>query len=288
MLTKIIISTLMGLTLVNTADVFDIKVNPASNLIQVTRKNEQNNQVQQVKVPSKNAKRQLNNKNELDDFIRENVIHAKEKKEDKFRKEKLLPIETKLVYDVPFSSQAPFGNWSDPRQEYGCEEAAATMAIRWIQEKNLSKKTALNHILRSSEYEKKNYGEFHDTSAKDTINWILRGYFGYDLVELRDGITKKDIKRQLKQGNIVMVPVNGRILDNPHYTPPGPIEHMILVIGYDPTTDEFITHDPGTRFGAEFRYREDTLNSALQDYNTGLHEPINRTEKKMIIIRDNG
>ena len=33
-----------------------------------------------------------------------------------------------LIPDVPFTPQAPLGNWEDERQQAGCEEAAALMA----------------------------------------------------------------------------------------------------------------------------------------------------------------
>ncbi len=35
------------------------------------------------------------------------------------------------VYNVPYVSQVPTGEWNDPRQIDGCEEAVMAMAIAW-------------------------------------------------------------------------------------------------------------------------------------------------------------
>jgi hypothetical protein len=59
---------------------------------------------------------------------------------------------------------------------------------------------------------------------------------------------------------------------------------MIFVIGYDSRTDEFIVHDPGTRQGASTRYSADVLASSLQDYATGMHEPVGPARTAMISI----
>ena len=60
--------------------------------------------------------------------------------------------------------------------------------------------------------------------------------------------------------------------------------HMLLVIGYDPNTDEFITNENGTRHGKSYRYKTSVFEDALQDYPTGFHLPIERIEKNMIVI----
>ena len=39
-----------------------------------------------------------------------------------------------VLLNVPFTSQAPFGEWSDPRHQDGCEEAAALMAVMAMSE----------------------------------------------------------------------------------------------------------------------------------------------------------
>ncbi|MBI2463201.1 MAG: C39 family peptidase [Candidatus Spechtbacteria bacterium] len=187
---------------------------------------------------------------------------------------------------VPFISQAPLGNWADQRQEAGCEEASVLMAMLWVRgKKSIAPLDAESQIITISDWEQKMYGEYRDTKAQDTIDRIFKGYFGYSNVELKENITTTDIKAELERGNMVIVPVNGRKLRNPFYVPPGPIQHNILIRGYDSATKEFITNDSGTRRGEKYRYAEDVLYNALQDYPTGNHEIIFSVEKVMIVVK---
>lgn len=189
------------------------------------------------------------------------------------------------ISDIPFTSQAPTGNWADDRFQNGCEEAAVLMAMRWVQgKKSLSKKQAKKGILTLVEYQKKNYGSAVDTSAQDTADRLFKGYYGYTAVEVHYDITKKDIRTELEKGNIIIVPANGRKLGNPHFKSPGPLTHMLLIRGYDEKKKEFITNDPGTRYGKLYRYKESILESALRDYPTGDHLPIKNRSRAMIII----
>ncbi len=192
--------------------------------------------------------------------------------------------EKNVLFDVPFISQAPFGNWSDPRKQDGCEEAAAIMAMAWINNEKLTAKTADEKIDEISAYEEKIYGNFHDTNAQDSAERIFKGFFEYDNIEVKHNITKEDIKQELFKGNLVIVPTNGQLLNNPNYTPPGPTTHNLVIIGYDISTDEFITNDSGTRRGEKYRYDEDVLERALLDYPTGNHEKIEEIKTAMIVV----
>ena len=189
-----------------------------------------------------------------------------------------------ILYEVPFTSQAPLGDWKDPRQQSGCEEAAALMAMRWLSGQHLSPENALGEIISIADFELKIYGEFRDTSAEDTVERIFKGYFKYDFIEVKKDIGTADIKRELYRGNLVIVPVNGQKLGNPFFTPPGPIQHMVVAKGYDPRTKEFITNDPGTKHGENIRYKEEILEKALQDYPTGYHKKISKVGKAMIVV----
>ena len=189
-----------------------------------------------------------------------------------------------MVLNVPFTAQAPLGNWSDPRQQNGCEEAAALMAMAWVKGKNLTPEEAEKEIIAIADYELKNYGHFHDSSAQDLVERVFKGYFGYTKIEVRYDINIEDIKKELASGNLILVPANGKILDNPFYTEP-PMEHMVVVRGYDSHTKEFIVNDSGTSRGELFQYAEDTLIDAIYDYPTGYHEPVSELKKVMIIVK---
>jgi len=195
-----------------------------------------------------------------------------------------VPVVKSVLFDVPFTSQAPFGNWMDARKQDGCEEAAAIMAMAWVRGDKLDPKSADDEINNIAKYEEDTIGTFHDTSAFDTIETIFKGYFEYDNVEVRYRIGKQEIIKELMAGNLVIVPTRGQLLGNPNYTPPGPITHNIVVIGYDIKTKKFITNDPGTRNGRGYRYDEDVLEGALLDYPTGAHEKIDEEKTAMIVV----
>jgi len=74
-----------------------------------------------------------------------------------------------------------------------------------------------------------------------------------------------NIKKEIAAGHPVIVPAAGKVLPNPNFTNGGPNYHMLLIIGYDQT--DFITNDPGTRNGKNFRYTYDGLINAIHDWN---------------------
>jgi ribosomal protein L30/L7E len=189
-----------------------------------------------------------------------------------------------LIANVPFTTQAPFGNWADPREENGCEEAAAAMAVSWARGQSLSKDQALKDIIGSSDYTLKKYGEYRDISAQNTVDWIFKDYFKYTKVTLVKNITVNDIVEELTKGNLVITPMNGQMMNNPYYKQPGPARHMLLIRGYDPATKEFITNDSGTRNGELYRYDATVLYAAIRDYPTGYHVIIPTIEKDMIVV----
>ncbi len=187
--------------------------------------------------------------------------------------------------NISFIAQAPFGEWGDPRQQDGCEESASLMAVRWARGEDLTLAEAKEEILAASRYEEETYGDYRDTSAKDTAERIISGYFGYEDWQIKEVNTTADIIKELAAGNVIITPMNGQKLCNPFYTAPGPERHMLVIRGYDPNTHEFITNDNGTRKGEGYRYREQVLFDAIRDYATGYHIPIAEIKKVMIVIK---
>ncbi len=188
---------------------------------------------------------------------------------------------SKYLIKVPFVSQAPLGEWGDPMQQDGCEEAAILMVVNWINGADLSFQDAKDMIIKISEFEEDNFGNYIDTSIKDTVENIFSGFFGLNGSSIIASATKEDVIRELKAGRLVVVPADGQALNNFHFTPPGPERHMLVIIGYDDTTNEFITNDPGTRWGHEFRYDQDVLYRAIRDYPSGDHVPIITKQKNI-------
>lgn len=189
------------------------------------------------------------------------------------------------INSVPFTSQAPLAEWSDKRQQDGCEEASALMAMWLIKgQKAPAKAEARTQLLAISDFEKKKYGEYRDVSLSDMVAWIFKDYFKYEQVRLVKDVSLDDLKSELASGHVLLLPMNGQLLKNPYFTAPGPERHMILVYGYDAAKKEFMTNDPGTRRGAAYRYPEKVLFNAIRAYPTGYHKPIKKVEKSMIVV----
>lgn len=198
--------------------------------------------------------------------------------------EEIQVSQNSLLANVPFTSQAPFGEWNDPIFQNGCEEATLVMAEYWITGKVLTKEIAKKEIASLVKFEEKEFGQSIDTSAKDTEK-LLRDYYNVTTSEVRTDITILDIQKTLVLGALVIVPADGRKLQNPNYKQPGPTTHMLVIIGYDAEKKEFITNDSGTRNGKNYRYKEEVLFGAIRDYPTGDHVPIKEIKKVMIVVK---
>jgi len=194
------------------------------------------------------------------------------------------PTVTKALLDVPFTSQAPFGGWNDQRQEDGCEEASVLMAVKWARNESLTSDEALKQILGASDYTLQKYHEYRDISPTDTLNWLIKDYFKYPNAVVKNNISLSEIIAEINKGNLIIAPMNGQILHNPYYVPPGPPNHMLVIRGYDPSRNIFITNDPGTRRGELYEYDAKILYEAIRAYPTGYHELIEKIQKNVIVV----
>lgn len=230
-----------------------------------------------------------------DSTASENAFPEKAKSEDAPRtiqekegestiSEQAKTTKSSLISDVPFTVQAPFGKWSDPVFQNGCEEASLAMVWYWLSGKPLTQEIAKQEMLALVRFEDRWLGHSVDTSALDTLK-LFQDYYGVTAGEVRMDIKSVDIRTALADGAIVIVPANGRKLHNPHFRQPGPERHMLIIIGYDASAKHFITNDPGTRYGERYRYSEDVLFDAIDDYPTGKHLPIQIHRKAMIVMQ---
>jgi hypothetical protein len=175
-----------------------------------------------------------------------------------------LEIPTTLELKVLFAQQAPFSNWNEITQET-CEEASMIMADKYF------KGQPLNDGIMEQELEKllawqNERGYQIDLTAEETA-FTLREYFGLT-AELSRQVEINRIKAELAKGNLVILPVAGRLLKNPNFKQPGPVYHMLVVKGYN--TKEFITNDPGTRNGNSYKYPYERLIDAVHDWDHAL------------------
>jgi len=185
---------------------------------------------------------------------------------------------------VPFTPQAPNAEWEIDIFQDGCEEASMIMALAWVNNETLNPQIAKEKIKAISEYEVEYLGGYHDASAYD-ISRLIKEYYKYNNILYKENVTINQIIEELKNGNVIIAPMNGQKLKNIHFTPPGSINHMLVITGYDESRHEFITNDPGTKRGEGYRYSEKIIFNSLRDYPTGYHEPNLKINKNIIVIK---
>lgn len=215
-------------------------------------------------------------------IIPEKIVEN-QKPQENSKEDVLEKSETK----VPFIVQAPFANWKDPVFQNACEEASMIMAMGWVKSTTFfSPQEAHDEIEKLVKFEDKNLGFNTDTDTKD-MERIFREYFKHEKVESRENISIQDMKDELEKGSVVLVPTFGRVLGNPNYTSPGPVTHMLVITGHDERKKEFVTNDPGTRKGKDYRYDENVLFDAVWNYPSGPvlpDPPKGDLEKSMLVV----
>ena len=193
---------------------------------------------------------------------------------------------------VPFSSQAPYGDWSLP-YEQACEETSALLVDRFYKNEPLTPEIARDEILKIVDWENKNFGFYEHTTASETAE-MIKGYFGYKRVDVEYDISIADIEAQIVAGRPVIAPFDGRELNNPYFHQPGPIYHMLVIKGI--TKDgKFITDDVGTKRGENYVYDAGVLYNAIHDAPAGggnltnieLQKNIPTGRKAMIVVYPN-
>lgn len=194
---------------------------------------------------------------------------------------KVLP--DKIHYDVPFTSQAPFRDWGMPYQE-ACEEAAVLITMRYFDGRGFKNKyDAREALLNIIDWEKQNFGFYKDSSATTTAK-IITDFYNYKNVEISYKITIEKIKKELADGNLIIIPAAGRNLENPYFTPPGPIYHNLVIVGYDDKKEIFYTNDPGIMSGKDFKYSYQNIIESIADWSYE-KKTIDKNRKVMIIIK---
>lgn len=226
------------------------------------------------------------------DATDEQVVYQQPTEEEKQKKvqegEKVKIVETvvkdKIKQSVPFIVQAPHAQWDEPKFQDACEEASLIMADAWITgDRHIAKNDAEEEMEKMFAVEREMFGDVIDISTTDTAK-LFQEYFGHETEVISDA-SMNDVYKLLADGNIVIVPTNGKWLENPQFTNGGPDRHMLVIIGYDKKNGEFITNDPGTRLGRGYKYKDSTLYNAIRDYETGNKKDIEGIKKTMIVVK---
>lgn len=174
-----------------------------------------------------------------------------------------------FLLSLPFTSQAPEKNWDQPWQD-ACEEAAVLMVNAYYSDKTLDVTTAKEEILKMVEWEETQKGwgrSIEIEKIQDIFNEYLKYSSTKKTVSIIENPTVDQIKQFVVKGQPVLVVADGKVLPNPHFRNGGPQYHALVIKGY--TETEFITNDPGTQFGENFKYTYDDLLDSIRDWNEG-------------------
>lgn len=179
----------------------------------------------------------------------------------------------------PFISQAPFGNWADPWQDF-CEEASIVMVAHAVKKLPLTPNMADREMRIIKSFEEVVFRRHRDTSIEETM-LTLQLLYGLSGLHIKTITTAEGIKHELREGRLIIAPVAGRLLKNPYFKSPGPLYHMVVIHDFDDNRNIFITHDPGTRRGANFPYQQQVMLNAVHDWNKG---DVLRGAKKILVV----
>lgn len=173
-----------------------------------------------------------------------------------------------LVLPVPFVPEAPDGNWTGPWKD-ACEESSIAMVENYyngVQKVDIA--DAKQFMSGLFTFQDERYRSNMNSNTKRLLEMIEeKTSFGGTIVT---NPTIDDIKHEIDLGHPVLSFHRGSELKNPNiaFLASGSSFHVLVVIGYDDVTREFITHDPGDRREGEgHRYGYDLFMKSLHDYN---------------------
>lgn len=174
-----------------------------------------------------------------------------------------LPSEKTI--DVPFTSQAPAGDWSEPWQN-ACEEASIYMISSFYAGDEIKQAQAIQRIHEIFVAKAENFTVSKDESLQtiadliDTLDLPIDTRIVYDP-------TTEQLKTELALGNPIIVPVYAPQLSSVYSVAGGADYHVIVLVGYDDTDETFLINDPGTAGGEGMLIPYDTFMNAIHDLN---------------------
>lgn len=161
---------------------------------------------------------------------------------------------------MQFASQAPYANWDQPYQD-ACEEASIIIDRYYLDKLNLTKDIMNQQILAMVDWQVQNWGGHRDLTSEQTLD-LAKQFYGLS-GEVAYDYDVDFIKQKIANGVPVLIPANGKKLNNPNFKNGGPEYHMLVIKGYD--SKNFITNDPGTRLGEGYVYPYDTILNSIKN-----------------------
>ncbi len=166
--------------------------------------------------------------------------------------------------DVPFTSQAPAGDWSEPWQN-ACEETSIAMVASFYSgEVGMTPEEASADIRKILDVKNRVIGTSSDESV-ETISRLIAELGEPWTSRVVIDPTIRQLEKEIEARHPVIVPVFAPTLHNKKYEAGEPDYHVIVLIGYDQARKEFIVNDPGTVSGNGLRFSYDALMDAMHD-----------------------
>ncbi len=165
---------------------------------------------------------------------------------------------------VPFTSQAPTGNWAEPWED-ACEETSIVMVNDYYRHTSLDPAKAIAEITHILSVKQQHFGVSRNESMQTVLRIITAAHLNWH-ARIVTNPTLDQLKNELAEGRPIIFPIDARLVSNPYYDAVTPNYHVIVISGYDNGAQKFITQDPGTDRGHNFMYRYDELIQANHDY----------------------
>jgi hypothetical protein len=185
------------------------------------------------------------------------------------------PLPERLLLQVPYTTQAPDGNWA--QRQHTCEEANLTMlSAYWQHDPSvvIDPHSADATISALVSWQVQQWGSKDDLTPT-RLGELAKQYYGYGYMLVPDD--PQAIRQQIAAGHPLIAGVRTHGLGNPNY--PGysnhfeeqgwSVSHYVLVIGYD--TDGVWLNDPGITKGRGYHITWAQLAHAIDDLTQ--HQP---------------
>ncbi|MBI5221653.1 MAG: C39 family peptidase [Candidatus Magasanikbacteria bacterium] len=174
---------------------------------------------------------------------------------------------------VPYTSEVPLGRWTKPWNN-ACEEASMVMAESYYSGfESMDKGTAVKYMSPLFTIENKIFGGNADSDSVRTAK-LLNDYLSVNAL-IKTAPTLEEIKDQLRQRKPVITFHYAKEIKNSnyHWRAGGSYYHVMLLVGFDDNTNEFLVHDSGDdKTGEYHRYSYDVIMNSLRDFNFKNHK----------------
>jgi hypothetical protein len=216
-----------------------------------------------------------NTKNNIEDFQKRTIPQPTSTEQS--------GLPTYYLIKTAFVPQAPEKKWDQPWQD-ACEEASLLTVDYFYKNEKPDTLKIKQDILNMINYEQQQrWGVSINTSQ---MSQIAKDYLHYQPVFIENP-TLTQIKTYVSKKIPIIVPAAGKILykENKYFSNGGPYYHNLVILGFDDSKQQFITHDVGTQHGAYFHYSYALLMESIHDFPDSQNEKdIESGPKKILVL----